>query len=141
MASVTFRSSDIITDAQGVWKFKPGIMNRDWVFVRLPLALGEIAKDMGMSGTDHVLTGKFLNVSVGSVNSILTALRNLASPSSGSPRSGTLTVPEYGSYNHCVISNVETGEQKASGKDVGPDGSVTKTYDIEFSITFRQLRA
>ena len=143
MSNVTFSvaASPLMTPVLGVWNFTPGMMQRDWVFVRLPRGVGEIAKDMGMSGCDHELRLEYLNVAAEDVSGIFDFLQGLWTPAAGSPRSGILTVPDYGSYRHCVVSNCVPDAQALRAKNMTPGSTAgTKVYNLGFALTFRQLR-
>lgn len=141
MAEVKYRDVTIITDAQGVWRLTPGMMRREWVMVRMPRGIGEIAKDMGLSGCDHQLSLSFLNVSESDVDNTFESLQELWTPESGSPKSGTLVVPDYGTYPHCVITDCTPGEQTPVATGIDADDPVgERCYDLHFQVTFRQLR-
>lgn len=143
MGDVTFTgaAAPLMTAVQGIYLFTPGMMARDWQMVRLPRGIGEIAKDMGMSGCDHTLVLRYLNVSAEDVPGIFDFLQDLWTPASGSPQSGTLTVPDYGSYPHCVVTACEPDQQARRAVGVSPESTAgTVAYDLGFTLTFRQLR-
>lgn len=141
MAEVKFRGEKLIDDAEGVWLFAPGMMLRNWVFVQPPRGIGELAKDMGLAGCDHTLSVTFLNVDEANIDNIFDRMQDFWTPSSGSPPSGTLEVPKYGSYRHCVITDCQPGEQSVRAKSVSPSSPKgTECWDLRFDITFRQLR-
>ena len=109
--------------------------------VRLPRGIGEIAKDLGLSGCDHQLRISFLNVSAANADSIFTMLHGLWIPTSGSPKSGDLVVPDYGTYPHCIVTGCELSDQAAVATDVSPASPKgTDRHDYHFDLTFRQLR-
>lgn len=130
-----------MTPILGVWNFTPGMMARDWVMVRLPRGIGEIAKDMGLSGCDHELQLTYLNVAPEDVAGVFEFLEDMWIPSGGSPASGTLTVPGYGSYPHCVVTACEPDALALRAKAQTPSNLAgSKAYNLGFTITFRQLR-
>lgn len=143
MANVTFStiSDPLMTPALGICRFTPGMMQRDWVMVRLPRGLGEIAKDMGLSGADHVLELTYLNVPEGDVAVIFRRLERMWIPVSGNPRSGTLTVAGYGSYPHCVVVSCVPDAQAVRARSISTENPTgQKVFDLGFTVTFRQLR-
>lgn len=147
IGSVTFTGATLITPAQGEYDFNPGLMQPIWQHVRPARATGEIRKHMGTAGCDHSLQLYFLDVvpgsSAGQVLAIVAALQNMAAPTSGTPVTGSLVVPDYGTFPYCAITSVVLGPQTARVKlnaSTPATASQTQVYDIDVTITFHQTR-
>lgn len=135
---ITF-NGNLITAGEGTYRFAPGIMNRVWQFKRLARADGEISHNKGRAGCDHVLTVRFSDVPVAGISGIQARIESLLAD----PSEYTLTVPDYGSYPNCVVSDIQESEQTRTIADLQISGGLdfTKTYMMEYTVTFRQLRA
>lgn len=136
MAQVDFRNSTLINDVEGVWDFTPGMMQRDLVFVRMPRGIGELAKDLGVAGCDHSLTVTFLNVQTSDVQTIFSRLDGMMDPVTG-----TLQIPDYPSYRHCLMTSCQPHAQAVRAYNISNSNPAgTKRWDLGFDIMFRQLR-
>lgn len=134
---ITFRGSSVLADTEGVYDFTPGQMNRAWSFVRLPRGSGELAKDLGVNGATHTVVVTYIAVASGSVATLFSRIAGLQTPVSGS-----LVIPRYGTYPHCVVESVSWDKQTLAAKSVSPSSPKGTAVDtMRVTITFRQLRA
>lgn len=134
---ISFGDDDIWSAADGSFQFTPGMIQRRWMFKPMLRTDGEIPKRGGLGGCDHSLTLKFHAVEVAEIPAVFFNINSLAR----GLNSETLSVPDYGDYRHCVVTSVQASPQTAGLKDVSPSlDNLTRTYLMEFNITFRQTR-
>lgn len=136
---ITFGDITIITAAEGVFVDpKLGIMPRVWNFKRLIRADGEIAFDRGRTGADHSFTVRFLDVTVANVGTIRDRIESLVAE----PMEESLTLPDMPAIPNCVCTGVDpSAATRAVILSYGGGTLVqTATYNMEFALTFRQVR-
>lgn len=146
--TVTWAGVTVITPAQGEYDFTPGLLQPVWKMERPVRCLGEFAKHLGAIGCDHVMRVTYLNIAPGTgsgqVMAFMESLQNMVCPATGSPSSGSLVVPDHGTWPHCVIMGIAPGPQTArtTVQAAVTAGALYKTqvYDLEYTITFHQTR-
>lgn len=144
--SVMFGNVPLMSNTDGEFQFEPGEMSRAWIFEQLPRALGELAKDGGANGCDHKLTLIFHDLTNTSLATTMASLRALWIPATGSPPCSTLYVPDTGTtyvytYNSCVVTNVSLNPMTKRGVSINASTfAITEGYELQATMTFRQLR-
>lgn len=145
--TVTWAGISIITAIQGVWEFTPDLMPSIFKFDRPVRSIGELSKHLGGGGCDHSLRVIYLGVEAGTaagkVMDFFGDLQDLLCPATGTPLAGSLIVPDYGTWPHCVMTDCSPGTltpRAVLNTSIG-SGPYNKTvYDLEFSMSFHQTR-
>lgn len=122
-------------DTEGAYQFTPGLRARRLEIVALPRGLGELVKDLGSVGATHTLVLTFIGVLPADVASVRARIQSCLTGTTG-----TLTVPESGTFPHCVCLEAEEGPQSPAIKNVTASAAGTRCYTMTFRLTFRQLR-
>lgn len=139
--SVTFGTT-LVSNTTGYYEFTPGMMQRKYANEQLPRAMGEIAKDMGMTGCDHQLVVTLLAVAPANVATVHNAFAAIAAPT-GRVAAKSLIVPNYDAFPNCICTACSCVKLAVRGTytTIGQNGPVnTLCYDMTFNLTFHQLR-
>lgn len=107
----------------------------------MPRTIGMIAKDLRVEGPTHELTITYTGVPVSGIQDKFDDMEELSLPLNGRSQSGSLVVPDYGTYPHCIIDSITASPQTVRAKNISPTDAVgDKVYELTFTIIFRQLR-
>jgi hypothetical protein len=132
-AQITFRGSTFLDAGEGVYDFEPIEFGYTTVAPReLARSVGSQAINLGVKATFHKL-GLWLPTATASMAALHTRFKGFADGVAG-----TLVIPDFGSYNHCVLMGPpERNPQKKITRQVAS----TAGYDLYFGFVFMQTRA